>query len=60
MKQNPADIIIYSGYQDPKAAKWLSKKTGIKAVSLPSTVNKNESLFQWMERLLKILKDHIA
>ncbi len=59
MRQTPADIIIYSTYQDPKAATWLSKKTGITALALPSTVNDNETLFHWMDRLIQLLTEHI-
>jgi zinc/manganese transport system substrate-binding protein len=33
-----ADVIIYSPYQDSKAAEWLSERTGITAVMLPLTV----------------------
>lgn len=59
MQQNPADVIIYSIYQDPKAAIWLSKKTGIESVALPATVSENETLFQWMDHLIALLKEHI-
>ncbi|WP_246539950.1 metal ABC transporter substrate-binding protein [sulfur-oxidizing endosymbiont of Gigantopelta aegis] len=59
MQNTPADIIIYSTYQDPKAAHWLSSKTGIHAIALPSTVNNNETLFQWMDRLIQLLKDNM-
>ncbi len=38
METDPASMIIYASYQDPKAADWLSKRTGIPAVELPSTV----------------------
>jgi len=38
LKQTPANIIIYSSYQNPRSANWLSKKAGIPAVNLPSTV----------------------
>jgi zinc/manganese transport system substrate-binding protein len=38
METEPAALIIYASYQDPKAAEWLSKRTGIPAVELPSTV----------------------
>jgi len=33
-----ADVIIYSPYQDSKAAEWLSTRTAITAVVLPLTV----------------------
>ncbi len=59
MKHTPADIIIYSTYQDPKAAHWLSAKTGIHTLALPATVNNDETLFHWMDRLIQLLKDNI-
>ena len=58
VKKSPVDLIIYSSYQDPKAATWLSEKTGIKAVAIPSTVNENESLFQWMDHVIQLIKDN--
>jgi len=57
MKKSPADLIIYSTYQSPKAAKWLAKKTHIKTVALSSTVNEGESLFHWMDRITDLLKE---
>jgi zinc/manganese transport system substrate-binding protein len=33
-----ADVIIYSPYQDSKAADWLSERTAIKAIVLPLSV----------------------
>lgn len=38
-----ADVIIYSPYQDSKAAEWLSERTGITAVVLPLTVGGTEN-----------------
>lgn len=38
-----ADIIIYSPYQDNKAAEWLSERTGITVVVLPLTVGGTEN-----------------
>ena len=38
MKQSPAKMIIYSSYDDPKAAQFLSQRTGIPNVMLPFTV----------------------
>lgn len=37
-KENPADIIIHAAYQNEKASKWLSKRSGIPAVTLPFTI----------------------
>ena len=37
-----ADMIIYAAYQNPKSAKWLEKRTGIKAIELPFTIGGNK------------------
>lgn len=37
-----ADVIIYSPYQDSRAAEWLSERTGITALVLPLTVGGTE------------------
>jgi zinc/manganese transport system substrate-binding protein len=38
LKATPAQMIIYSAYQDPRAAEWLSTNAGIPAVKVPFTV----------------------
>jgi zinc/manganese transport system substrate-binding protein len=38
LQAQPAQVVMYATYQDPKAAKWLSNKTGIKVVELPNSV----------------------
>ena len=38
MKRAPAKMIVYSSYDDPRAAQFLSQRTGIPAVMLPFTV----------------------
>jgi len=38
MKQAPAKMIVYSSYDDPKAAQFLSQRTGVPPVMLPFTV----------------------
>jgi len=38
MKAKRARMTVYSAYQDPKAAEWLTQNTGIPAVKLPFTV----------------------
>jgi len=38
LQQQPADVIVYSGYQDPKAAEWLGERTKLPVVMLPYTV----------------------
>ena len=63
LKEQPADIIARGAYQDPKAAEWLSERTGIPAVTLPYTVGgtpEAKDLFGLFEdsigRLLKAKK----
>jgi zinc/manganese transport system substrate-binding protein len=38
MKRQPARMIVYSSYNDPRAAEFLSQRTGIPSVMLPFTV----------------------
>ena len=42
LKAAPARMIIYSAYQDPRAAEWLSTNAGIPAVKVPFTVGGSE------------------
>lgn len=52
LQAQPAALIIRSDYQDGKASHWLSKQTGTPAVALPFTVDNDETLLAWMDRLL--------
>jgi zinc/manganese transport system substrate-binding protein len=63
MKRAPAKVIIYSPYNDPRGAQFLSERTGIPAVMMPFTVGGNEKakdlfgLFDEMiAQLLAVLK----
>lgn len=38
LKNTPARMTLYSAYQDPKPAEWLSKNSGVPAVKIPFTV----------------------
>ena len=38
MKRDPAKVIVYSPYNNPRAAEFLSERSGIPAVMLPFTV----------------------
>jgi len=38
LKNRPARMTLYSAYQDPKPAEWLSKNAGVPAVKVPFTV----------------------
>lgn len=42
LKLQPADMIIYAAYQDPKPAEWLAARSGLVAVRLPFTVGGTE------------------
>jgi zinc/manganese transport system substrate-binding protein len=63
MKRAPAKVIVYSPYNDARAAQFLSERTGIPAVMLPFTVGgtaKAKDLFglfdDTIERLLAAAK----
>ena len=63
MKREPAKVIVYSPYNNPRAAEFLSERTGIPALMLPFTVGgteKAKDLFglfdDTLERLAKALK----
>jgi zinc/manganese transport system substrate-binding protein len=42
MKRQPAKVVIYSPYNSPRAAEFLSERTGIPALRLPFTVGGSE------------------
>jgi zinc/manganese transport system substrate-binding protein len=42
MKRQPAKMVVYSPYNSPRAAEFLSERTGIPAVKLPFTVGGSE------------------
>jgi len=55
MKQAPAKMIVYSSYDDPKAAQFLSQRTGIPSVMLPFTVggsDKAKDLFGYFDDVI--------
>jgi zinc/manganese transport system substrate-binding protein len=63
MKRAPAKVVVYSAYNNPKAAEFLSERSGIPNVMLPFTVGGTErakdlfGLFDdTIERLLKTVK----
>jgi zinc/manganese transport system substrate-binding protein len=63
MKRAPAKMILYSSYDDPRAAQFLSERTGIPSVMLPFTVggsDKAKDLFGYfddvVDRLLAPLR----
>ena len=55
MKAAPAKMIVYSSYDDPRAAQFLSQRTGIPAVMLPFTVggsDRAKDLFGYFDDLV--------
>jgi zinc/manganese transport system substrate-binding protein len=63
MKREPAKVIVYAAYNNPKAAQFLSERSGIANVMLPFTVGgteKAKDLFglfdDTLERLLRTVK----
>jgi zinc/manganese transport system substrate-binding protein len=63
MKRNPAKVVVYSAYNNPRAAEFLSERSGIPNVMLPFTVggtDRAKDLFglfdDTIERLLKTVK----
>ena len=55
MKQSPAKMIVYSSYNDPKAAQFMSQRTGIPSVMLPFTVggsDRAKDLFGYFDDVL--------
>ena len=42
LESQPAKAVVYSPYNDPDAAKWLSEKAKIPALALPYTVGGND------------------
>jgi zinc/manganese transport system substrate-binding protein len=58
LEVRPADMIIYASYQNDRAAKWLSGKTGTAKVALPYSVNNwqnDMALIFWYEEILDAL-----
>jgi len=55
MKKAPEKMIVYSSYDDPKAAQFLSQRTGIPNVMLPFTVggsDRAKDLFGYFDDLV--------
>jgi zinc/manganese transport system substrate-binding protein len=43
LKRSPAKVVVYSAYNDPKAAEFLSEQASIPAVKMPYTVDGTEN-----------------
>ena len=55
MKRDPAKLIVYSSYDDPKASQFLTQRTGIPAVMIPFTVggsDKAKDLFGYFDDVI--------
>jgi len=55
MKRDPAKLIVYSSYNDPKASQFLSERTGVPAVMIPFTVggsDKAKDLFTYFDDVI--------
>jgi zinc/manganese transport system substrate-binding protein len=55
MKRSPAKMVLYSSYDDPRAAQFLTQHTGIPSVMLPFTVGgteKAKDLFGFFDDVL--------
>lgn len=58
LKSKPAGKIIYTSYQSPKPARWLSERAKIPAIQLPFTVggsDKAKDLFSLMDETIGLL-----
>ncbi|HUS25322.1 MAG TPA: zinc ABC transporter substrate-binding protein [Candidatus Binatia bacterium] len=54
-KAQPARMVVYSSYEDPRPAQWLSQRAGIPAVQLPFSVGGvpgTDDLFGFYQALL--------
>jgi zinc/manganese transport system substrate-binding protein len=56
MQRNPAKAIVYSAYNDPKAADFLAERTRIPAVMLPFTIGGSDKVMD----LFSLFDDTIA
>jgi zinc/manganese transport system substrate-binding protein len=61
LKQQPAKMIIDTGYMNDRPAKWLSDQTGSSLVTLPATVDfqNGESLYDWFDNLAVLLLEPV-
>ncbi len=62
VEKQQVKLVVYTGYQDKKAASWLQEKTNINSVQLPYTVGGNEQasdLFSMMTQHINLIKSAI-
>nr|WP_260679317.1 zinc ABC transporter substrate-binding protein [Thalassomonas sp. M1454] len=63
VEKQQVKLVVYTGYQDEKAAHWLQDKTDINSVQLPYTVGGNEQatdLFSMMSQHIALIKGALA
>lgn len=59
VEKQQVKLVVYTGYQDNKAANWLQEKANIKSVQLPYTVGGSEQtsdLFTMMTQHIDLIK----
>jgi zinc/manganese transport system substrate-binding protein len=62
LKRDPAKLVVYSPYNNPKAAEFLSERTGIPAAMMPFTVGgtpEAKDLFGLFDDMLKRMREAI-
>ena len=61
LEQQPAMMVINTGYMNDRPVKWLSEKMNIPAVTLPATVDfqGGESLYHWFDNLVALLLEPV-
>jgi zinc/manganese transport system substrate-binding protein len=63
VKAQPAKMVVYSSYEDGRAAEWLSRQAGIPVVLLPYSVGGvrgTDDLFGYYDALIGRLLDALA
>ncbi|MGH8028881.1 MAG: metal ABC transporter substrate-binding protein, partial [Arenimonas sp.] len=58
VKENKPFAVIRAAYQDPKASRWLSDRTGVPAIALPFTVGadaNSQDLFAMYDETIDVL-----
>lgn len=59
VENKQAKGILISNYQNPKAAQWLSERTGLPVITLPFTVGADDSI-QTLENLFDAITDRLV
>ena len=57
LQQQPAVMIIDTGYMNDRPARWLSEQMAVPVTTLPATVDfqNGESLYEWFDNLVTLL-----